>query len=228
MKTDPNILVVENDDTSNDINKNDDSQTSPQNEPPIVEAAIEPDVLIATHFPSAADLEARPHARASNMESADDEDSLAPYGRNKDGTPAKKRGRKIASGDDLFQRLDSVTPAPPRKNASSTMPNAAAIAIDYRSLANTATGLWFGVPQMLFGEDWKPEPAEEPVVAKAFHDYLKAKNIVDIDPTLALCLVLGSYTIARVNKPTVKSRLQSMFGWMKAKTSGIKLGFNRG
>ena len=109
-------MVIENDDTPNDINKNDDSETSPQNEPPIVEAAIEPDVSIATHFPSAADLEARPHARASNMESADDEDSLAPYGRNKDGTPAKKRGRKIASGDDLFQRLDSVTPAPPRKN----------------------------------------------------------------------------------------------------------------
>lgn len=144
-------------------------------------------------------------------------DGDAPYGRNKDGTPAKKRGRKAGTTADLFDRLDSVTPSTPSHKGSPPIGQGVPIAWDYRPIANFATGLWFGIPTMIFGDDWKPEPADEPIISKAFYDYFKAKGIAEVSPELGLGLALLSYTVVRVNKPTVHTRLQSIFAWIKTK-----------
>lgn len=143
-------------------------------------------------------------------------DPDAPYGRKADGTPAKKRGRKSPNeSGDLFDRLDSVTQSTLRPQREKPIPTVQTIATDYRPVANLAAGLWFGVPQVFLGEDWKPEKDDEPLIAKAFHDYFKAKGIAEIDPGVALLLVLGSYTAVRVNRPTIKERVSKWFQSMK-------------
>lgn len=145
-------------------------------------------------------------------------DADAPYGRNKDGSPAKKRGRKTLTGGDLFERLDSVTPS--TQSQAHRLPSGSkpVIVTDYRPVANLATGLWIGIPQIFFGEDWKPEnEGQEKVIAEAFHSYFRAKGIAEMSPEIGLYLALGSYTIVRINKPTVKSRLESGVAWLKSR-----------
>ena len=152
-------------------------------------------------------------------------DSEAPYGRNKDGTPAKKRGRKVLTpgeSGDLFARLDSVTPSTASRKPLPRDKTGASIVTDYQALGETAANLWFNVPQIFFGADWAPKPEEVPVVARGFRDYFKAQGIQELSPTLSLCLVLGAYTLERANKPTVQSKLQSMFAWIKSKSMVFK------
>jgi len=145
-------------------------------------------------------------------------DPDAPFGRKKDGTPAKKRGRHSGSAQvDQFARLDSVSPTAPRQARSVPTTQAPAIAVDYRALGETAANLWFNVPQIIFGEDWAPESNEVQPVAKGFTDYFKANGVTEINPTIALLLVLGSYSVVRINKPTVKDRLSKGFQWIKSK-----------
>ena len=173
-------------------------------------------------IPTAAELNAPTQAQFNDQ----GPDPEAPLGRNKDGTPTKKRGRKKPGEEgyngDLFDRLDSVTQTTERSQSRPAMVTPQAIAANYRQLGETAANLWFNVPQILLGEDWKPEPAEVPMVAKGFQDYFKAKGVTELDPTLSLALILGTYTLARVNKPSVQTRLQSLMTWAKGKTSWLK------
>lgn len=151
----------------------------------------------------------------------------APYGFNKDGTPAKKRGRKAGSTGDqtpLFDRLDSVTQARPlpraksaEKSSQPVIPSPQAIATDYRVMGETAANVWFNVGEMAFGEDWQPEPNEPQMIAGAFRDYFQAKEIKAIDPTIVLLIALGGYTVKRLNKPTLRNRLGGIVTWIKNK-----------
>jgi hypothetical protein len=151
----------------------------------------------------------------------------APYGLNKDGSPAKKRGRK-AKGEEgqspQFDRLDSVSQARPLTRAKSTAkptepyaPLASTIATDYQAMGETAANVWFNVGVMALGEDWAPNPDEPKAIASAFRDYFKAKEIKAIDPGIVLLIALGGYTVARVNKPTVQSRFSKVAQWVRTK-----------
>lgn len=156
---------------------------------------------------------------------ADEIDPAAPYGRKADGTPKAKPGRKSASeqtGEEeraTHARVESVTQAPPRVKRAPTIAPAPSVAVDYQALGRTAANLWFNVGQIPFGDDWAPNTAqgEHEIVAGGFRDYFKAKNVTEIDPTVSLCLILGSYALARVNKPTVKERIKGAWLWVKTK-----------
>ena len=150
-------------------------------------------------------------------------DPEAPYGRNKDGTPAKKRGRK---GGDTSSRLDSVTPAPPRvKPQAPPTPNISAIVVppsipvDYDALGGVVANLWFNGGVMILGTEWEPDTArgEHVTVKNAFRDYFKSKSITELDPGLMLFVTLSSYALARVQKPTIQERTRSMWTWIKTK-----------
>lgn len=147
-------------------------------------------------------------------------DPEAPYGRKVDGTPMKKRGRKTGSVEgEQFARLDSVTRAPPKPQQSQTTTPIAPIAVDYDALSRLAATLWFEVPQPLFGSDWAPTGKDEANgIALAFKRYFIAQGITEINPTLALMLSLGSYTLARANKPSFKQRFTGLWSWIKSKT----------
>ena len=144
-------------------------------------------------------------------------DPEAPYGRKKDGTPAKKRGRAAGTQSDLFERLDSVTQSTARPRPVPSNPPIAPIVADYRAVGQMAANLWFNVPQTIFGEDWSPEPNEIPLVAKGFTDYFQAKGISQISPELSLGLILLGYTAGKLTKPTVKSRFSKVAEWIKSK-----------
>jgi hypothetical protein len=141
----------------------------------------------------------------------------APYGRNLDGTPAKKRGRKKAG--ETAERLDSVSPAGPRPPARSAIPAAPVIPVDYQGLGNMAANLFFNVGVLGLGEAFVPDNTEGPLVAGAFRDYFKHKAITAIDPGYALAIVLFSYCAKRTTEPTIKSRVAGGLAWVRAKLS---------
>jgi len=203
----------------NNVPPNDDTGNGAEAAPPSPTPAPAPE---ATPAPAPAP-EAPEGADDAGAEGIDPE---APYGRKADGTPRAKPGRKSA-GAAQRERLESVTPAPPRVDKPRAIAPPAPVApppsipVDYTGLGRTAANLWFNVGQIPFGEDWAPntEAKEHEIVAGAFRDYFKAKNVSEIDPTVSLCLVLGSYTLARVTKPTIKSRIAGAWVWLKSKVA---------
>jgi hypothetical protein len=140
------------------------------------------------------------------------------------GKRARGRPRKVIDeGMSPEQRaaLSSVTPAPPRPIPKATP---AKRMVDYTSLGNVAANLWFNIGVMILGKEWEPDAgAGEPaIVAGAFKDYFQSKNISEIDPTVSLCLVLGSYTLARLNKPTIQSRIKGAFTWVRDRVKNLR------
>lgn len=150
-----------------------------------------------------------------------DTDPEAPYGRKADGTPRAKPGRKGAG--EPSPRLEGVTPAPPRPPKPAPAPPAvqSPLPINYTELGRTAANIWFNVGQLPFGEDWAPntQEGEHEIVAGAFRDYFKAKNVTEIDPTIGLCLVLGGYALKRAAKPTARDKIKGAWLWLKSKAS---------
>jgi len=127
----------------------------------------------------------------------------------------RKRGRP--SNAEIAARLNGVTPPPP-KPAPVLAPQAAAQKlVDYETLGQTAANLWFNVGHLALGDDWIPAPQEVMPVKNAFRDYFKTTNITEIPPAWNLVLVLGGYTLARLQKPTVKTRFNLALSWVKTK-----------
>lgn len=189
--------------------------------PPITDEQKAPDIAPDDVNPpaAAAPIETPDDFELTNSPAIDPE---APYGRNKDGTPAKKRGRK--GGSEAASRLDSVTPAPPRVKlpptaAPLTQAIAPSIPIDYDAMGGQVANLWFNGGVMLLGEEWAPntQAGEHVAVKNAFRDYFKAKNATELDPGVILFITLASYTAARIQKPTIKSRVTGGWLWLKSK-----------
>jgi hypothetical protein len=97
------------------------------------------------------------------------------------------------------------------------------VPVDHQALGEQAANLWFGVGGLIFGQDWAPdEKAGEPaMVAGAFRDYFRSKGVVEIPASWGLWLVLGSYTAARITRPTVRQRIGGIGTWLKQKVAGV-------
>jgi hypothetical protein len=80
-----------------------------------------------------------------------------------------------------------------------------------------AANAWFGAGVVIFGREWEPnaEQGEHVAVKDAFRDYFQSKQIQRIDPGVQLAIVLGSYSLVRVQKPTIRSRLAQGWEWIK-------------
>lgn len=164
-----------------------------------------------------------PPAPAPEPQDAPEGDPEAPYGRKADGTPRAKPGRKSATaqtdeeGAVRRAKLESVTPAPPRTPKAPSM--APIVPVDYKALGQVAANLWFNVGQLPFGPEWAPDIAEgeHEIVAGAFRDYFKAKNVTQIDPTVGLVIVLGGYALKRAARPTIKEKISAGWTWLKSK-----------
>lgn len=160
-------------------------------------------------------------------------DQDAPYGRKADGTPKGRPGRPRkdagqSSSNPQFERLDSVSQAsalPPANSAAKPQVNKARSAIstdkvvvaDYVAMGQLGANLWFNAGEMVFGPDWQPEPGEPAMVSGAFRNYFQAKEIKVLSPELVLLFTLGTYAMARMGKPTVRSKLSGMVEWVKSK-----------
>jgi hypothetical protein len=132
-------------------------------------------------------------------------------------TPEAPRKRGRPSKADIAARLNGVTPPPPKPAPVLAPQIAAQKLVDYETLGQTAANLWFNVGHLALGDDWIPAPQEIMPVKNAFRDYFKTTNISEIPPAWNLVLVLGGYTLARLQKPTVKSRFNLALTWIKGK-----------
>jgi len=160
---------------------------------------------------------------------SDERDPEAPYGRKPDGTPRGKPGRKPASGagDDPAkrERLASVTQAAPR-TSSEPAPSVgqhtqASRLVDYKGMGKACAALFIGTGCMILGQDFKPDSREEfNEVAESFAVWCEAEEITKISPTAAMCVTLFGYTFGKLQKPTVKTRAELFWSWLKAKTAG--------
>lgn len=128
-----------------------------------------------------------------------------------------KRGRGRPRKDEAIQRLNSVNPAPPKPAPIERPVTSVNPMVNYDQLGMIAANLWFNVGHLTLGDDWVPDDSEVPLVKNAFRDYFQAAGITSISPGLQLGLVLGSYTLSRVQKPTIKSRIFGAFEWLKNK-----------
>jgi hypothetical protein len=110
-----------------------------------------------------------------------------------------------------------VEVAPPPPPLVPSAPRKASRPVDYDNLGNLAAGAWFSGGETVFGEEWKPNSAEEKQVPAAFTAYFRAKEIGDIPPGVALALALGNYTVTRLTRPTVRERFGLGWQWFKRK-----------
>lgn len=166
----------------------------------------------------------------------------APYGYKTDGTPKKAPGgrppKDLAAKlerDRQRARLRSVTPGVGKIPQAATQMKVTPLAVvNYEAMGENVASMWFHGGELIFGEEWAPDTkeGEHTAVAKAFGTYFKAVQMRDLPPGIALCFVLGIYTLKRTTRPTVKSRLQLGFAWLKEKMPfrkrGLRLVTERG
>lgn len=127
----------------------------------------------------------------------------------------RKRGRP--SKAELAARLNGVTRPPP---APSKMPQPVVpmiATIDYDAMALLAASMFFGGGELLLGEDWAPTEGEPRLIKDAFKAYFVSIKATEIPPSMGLCFALGIYTVNRVNKPTIKSKIYGAYSWLKSK-----------
>jgi hypothetical protein len=150
----------------------------------------------------------------------------APYGFRADGvTPKAKPGRPpkdVAAAQAREQqraRLRSVTPGQGKPQKQTPIAVTPLAVVNYEAMGQAVASMWFNGGEMLLGPEWAPntQEGEHTAVAGAFATYFKAVQMKDLPPGIALCFVLGIYTLKRATKPTVKSKLELFGAWVKSK-----------
>jgi len=131
-----------------------------------------------------------------------------------DDTP-RKRGRP--SKADIAARLNGVTPPPPKPAPFIAPAPAAVIAVDYNAMGIIAASMWFGVGELALGSDWAPDNDEKMPIKDAFAAYFKSIGATDIPPGWVLFSALTIYTVKRIDRPTIKTRIFGAFSWVKSK-----------
>lgn len=188
-------------------------------DPAAVPSAEAGDKMSADRPGPSADTQSDAGAAGASSPSSDPSalDPDAPWGRKPDGTPRSKPGRKPSVKADPA----SVTrnPRPRVSSSQSPAPAPSATPITPEAAANVAANLWFNVGVLVLSEEWAPDTAagEHVAVRDAFKDYFQAKGVVQVSPEVALCIVLGGYTIKRVQRPTIKSKLKGAWTWVSTK-----------
>jgi hypothetical protein len=127
-----------------------------------------------------------------------------------DGTPAKKRGPK--------------GPRTPRSGPAVIENGRAPATVDQSAAAGAACAMTVVTfCQVAMGSDWEfSSDDERKIHIEAWTEYFKAKNITTFPPGAALAVVLASYALTRINKPNTKTRIKTMWYWLRSKISRWK------
>lgn len=181
----------------------------------------------------AAENEPEQDSGAPQGDQTDSTHVYAPYGFRSDGvTPKAKPGVKgkdaVASAerDKQRTRLRSVTQGKGAIQKNLPTPGLTPLSIvNYQALGDQVAGMWFYGGHVLLGDEWAPDAAEKVAVGGAFASYFKATQMNDLPPGVALCFVLGLYTMKRATKPTIQSRLKQFGAWIADK---VRFGKGRG
>jgi hypothetical protein len=137
--------------------------------------------------------------------------------------PAQQRAKLSLVGQGNYDPAALPAPVPvPAAVKKPTRP------VDYENLGNMCAGLWFSGGENVFGPDWVPNDQEREGIPKAFTQYFRAKEIGDIPPGVALCLALGTYSLTRWSKPTVRERIAGFGALVKGRWRSWREGRARG
>jgi hypothetical protein len=90
-----------------------------------------------------------------------------------------------------------------KRGAKKKLANPATLAIptDYAATGKLLTGMFFGVTESTFGDEWKPTPEENESITRETVRYCQARGFGDVPPGIALLLVVGMYAAPRLTKP---------------------------
>jgi hypothetical protein len=91
------------------------------------------------------------------------------------------------------------------------------LAVDYVGLGKELAALFFLGGVVAFGSDWEPDDTERRAIEAAFADWARAKGMTRLSPDYALVACLGMYSLSRIQKPKVKSRLASIWEWIRVR-----------
>lgn len=95
--------------------------------------------------------------------------------------------------------------------------------VDYGKMGEMTFDLGTGIFVKLFGDEWKPQSAEERAgVVDAIRAYYQSKQMPDIPPGMMLAIVVAVYAAPRISAPTTRSRLQMLWTWTKLKIFRLK------
>lgn len=85
------------------------------------------------------------------------------------------------------------------------------------SAARVLAQITFSIGQFVAGEEGRPEKEyhEEENITNAYREYLDSKDIKDIPPGIALCVVLGAYLIRIIRAEKSKTKLDRLKEWFK-------------
>ncbi len=142
---------------------------------------------------------------------------------NKDGSLAKKRGRKGGAVN------EAQIQAPQNATAQSPPTIQAQAPVNHKVIAQQYAHIFFIAGYSLFGSDWLPDDTQEKqVVEKSIQTYVEANNVEAMSPGIGLLLTLGAYSVKKAQKPTIKEKLSSMFASVKPAIAWIRSKMNRG
>ena len=124
----------------------------------------------------------------------------------RDGSLAKKRGRKAGGSQAPIQSTVTVDPANPLAGQAQ---------ISNDQAAKMLCGMAVAGFQLLLGPEWDVENQGE---AKALIDgtraYLEATGGMDMSPSVGLLFTWGGYSLPRLGKPETLSRFARFRAWM--------------
>lgn len=146
-----------------------------------------------------------------------------PNHENKSGTEKRGRGRPKKDGS-------APTKNPGNKNGSRLGPiqpsaeqlNSAALDAQRQAAAAFVVSAVEMSGYALGGEDALMLPPEKTGMVAVYDAYLKAKNINDIPPGVALCLITGQYYARVLATPKAKPKVAGIFFKLKNKLKGLK------
>lgn len=75
--------------------------------------------------------------------------------------------------------------------------------------------MFFSGTFAIFGDEWRPEPAEREQVIMAIAHYYEVSGVITLPPWLELSAVLGGFAIKRFNQPKTTGRLKRIVGGAK-------------
>jgi hypothetical protein len=121
--------------------------------------------------------------------------------RNADGSLAKKRGRKPLQAGETPPGSVSTKPITRKPTVDTSGVTAMAIVSAIETIATN-----------MVGEEWVMADHEKNMQTDAWATYLKANNLQDLPPGIALCFVTLVYAAPRFKNPNTKSKFKAIFG----------------
>lgn len=158
-----------------------------------------------------------------------DDGTQGPIKLNKDGSPAKKRGRKPGQKNATVSGpANSVSSLPPVNSAENVVSDNQPQKISTEESARWSANIVFNVGGFVFGDELgKPKDKDEANSMKAaFKNYYDVKGTPNIPPEIGLLLAIGFYAAPRLRHESMSEKvgrwIDGVKGFFRKKVSQDK------